>query len=87
MSPGYFPEGDSPRATDNEMRSLQKIVSLVAAGGGGGGTTLAEGGYNYSGAGSPEGVQSGSPYETYWDTTNNAHYTKISGVGTTTGWV
>lgn len=85
--PGYFPEGDEPRSQDNEMRSLQKINNLLYTGGGGGGSTLAAGGFNYSGAGSPEGVQSGSPNETYWDTTDQRIWVKQTGTATNTGWV
>lgn len=69
------------------MRSLQKLVNLVATGSGGGGTSLSAGGFNYSGAGSPQGVQNGSPYQTYYDTTNEQIWVKQSGAGTNTGWV
>lgn len=53
----------------------------AVSGGGGGGT-----GATYSGSGTPEGTQTGSPGNTYWDATNNVFYVKDTGVGTNTGW-
>jgi len=43
------------------------------------------GGYNYSGVGSPEGVQNGTYGETYWDRTNKILYIKDT-VSGNTGW-
>jgi hypothetical protein len=40
----------------------------------------------YTGSGSPEGVQAGSPPDTYLDTTNGALYIKVAGSATNTGW-
>lgn len=40
-----------------------------------------------SGDGSPEGIKTGSPGDTYWDATNDTLYVKDTGVGTNTGWV
>lgn len=79
--PSFYPEGDTVQSKDNELRSLHKIVSLVAAGGGGGG------GLAFStGSGSPEGAISGKPGDMYYDTGTMFHYQKITGVNTTTGW-
>lgn len=39
------------------------------------------------GAGSPEGSQSGSRGDTYYDTTNDTFWVKKSGDTTTTGWI
>lgn len=77
-----YPEGTAALATDSEQRSLVKIVDLLNSGGGGGGGT----GATYSGSGSPEGSQTGSPGNTYWDATNNVFYVKDTGSGTNTGW-
>jgi hypothetical protein len=38
------------------------------------------------GSGSPEGVYSGKPGDTYWDADENHYYVKVTGVNTTTGW-
>jgi len=80
MSSNYYPEGNVARAGDSEQRSLVKIVDLLASGGGGGT------GATYSGSGSPEGVQTGSPGNTYWDATNDVLYVKDTGTATNTGW-
>lgn len=39
-----------------------------------------------TGTGSPEGVVTGSPGDTYWDTGPNFEYVKVTGSATTTGW-
>lgn len=36
--------------------------------------------------GSPESSYAGKPGDTYWDSTNNHFYIKVTGVNTTTGW-
>ncbi len=59
----------------------QEMVADVACGGGGGG------GLAFStGHGSPEGVVSGSPGDTYWDLDTSFEFTKVTGTATTTGW-
>lgn len=70
--------GDSPQT------SLVKIVAHLAAytGGGGGGSGLTFS----TGSGSPEGSVVGSPGDSYWDTTNNLYYVKVTGTATNTGW-
>lgn len=75
--PSYFPEGDTPLQFDNEVRSLQKMVSLGAGGGGGGGGEF--------GVGSPEGAVVASPGTTY-ATAAGELWVKVSGVGNT-GWI
>ena len=39
-----------------------------------------------TGSGSPEGVVTGSPGDTYWDTSSEEYYIKITGTATNTGW-
>ena len=73
--PSYFPEGDSPRPSDDEFRSLQKLVSLGSTG-----TT------GRSGAGSPQGVVTAPVGTTYVDTTSGDLWVKQTGTGNT-GWV
>lgn len=77
--PSYFPENNTALASDNEVRSLQKIVSLLAGGGSGGGAAL------YSGTGSPEGVVTAAVGSIYTDTSTAQVWTKVSGAGNT-GW-
>lgn len=64
--PSYFPEGDTPYPSDNEVRSLQKIVSL---GGGGGSASLTVG------TGGPAPA-SGASGDLFWDETNKQLYVK-----------
>jgi hypothetical protein len=40
-----------------------------------------------TGSGSPEGNVAGSPGDTYWDLDSGFKYTKVTGAGTTTGWM
>jgi len=40
-----------------------------------------------SGSGTPEGVQAGNPCDTWHDTATGLVYKKITGTGTTTGWL
>lgn len=69
---------------DSLQISLVKAVAHLAAYAGGGG---AGGGLVFStGSGSPEGVTTGSPGDTYWDTTNELFYVKVTGTATNTGW-
>lgn len=49
---------------------------------GGGGSS-----FTYTGSGLPEGVQTGSPGESYLDTTGGGIWFKFSGTATNTGWV
>lgn len=51
--PSYFPEGDTALPFDNELRSLQKLVSQGGTGGGGGGGTPIGGNYHIVGTGTP----------------------------------
>ena len=61
---------------------MAAIVQLLFAGGGGGG------GLAFStGHGSPEGVKTGSPGDTYWDLDTDFEYTKVTGSATNTGWL
>jgi hypothetical protein len=53
---------------------------INSGGGGGGGGTV-----NYSGAGSPEGVQTAAVNSVYRDTATGALWWKVSGAGNT-GW-
>lgn len=83
-SPTFFGEGSTPRVRDTRWRILQKILGATLDGGGGGGG----GGLAFStGTGSPEGVVTGSPGDTYWDTSTDFEYTKVTGTATTTGWM
>lgn len=77
MALTFYPEGDISLPTDNEMRSLHKLVALIQGGGGGGGL---------AGVGSPEGVVAANPGRTYLDTSTNSFWAKNSGAGTT-GWI
>lgn len=76
--PSYFPENNTALASDNEVRSLQKIVSILGGGGGGGfgiGTL--------SGAGSPQGSVSGALGQIYVDRTNGQIWFNTDGA---TAW-
>lgn len=66
----FYPEGDTVRPSDNELRSLHKIASLssVVVGAGGG----------LSGSGAP-GAGVGNNGDLYVDTTNRDLYAKIGG--------
>lgn len=65
----------------SERQLLASIAYSICNGGGGGG------GLAFStGTGSPEGVVSGSPGDTYWDTDGDFYYVKVTGSETTTGW-
>lgn len=83
MGADAFPEGTQPLSTDDPQRSLVKINQILYDGGGGGGGS----GATYSGSGSPQGVQTADPGNTYWDQLNSVLYIKDSGVGTNTGWL
>lgn len=64
-----------------QLMALSLLVQIIAGGGGGGG------GLAFStGSGSPEGVVTGSPGDTYWDLDGNFKYTKVTGSATDTGW-
>ncbi len=66
----------------SERQLLASIALTLCEGGGGGG------GLSFStGTGSPEGVVTGSPGDTYWDTSTDFEYTKVTGTATTTGWM
>lgn len=65
-----------------QLMELALLVQVVDNGGGGGGGGLAFS----TGTGSPEGVVSGSPGNTYWDTNADTYYVKVTGTGTNTGW-
>lgn len=82
--PSFYPENNTSLPSDNELRSLHKIVDLIGGGSGGGGA-YASGG-NFSGSGSPEGVVTASPGATYVDTDlPGTIYAKRTGTGNT-GW-
>lgn len=83
--PEFYPENDTVLPSDNELRSLHKIVSLSGGGGGGSASSYSVGG-NFSGSGSPEGVVTANKGATYTDTTNQQFYFKTTD-GTNTGWV
>lgn len=76
--PSWLPENNTALASDNELRSLWKIVDL----GGGGG---AAGGGGEFGTGSPEGAVTASPGTTYV-TAAGEFWAKITGAGNT-GWI
>jgi len=78
--PSFFPEGDTALPTDDEKRSLIKIVDLL--GGGGGGSGLGAG---LAGVGSPEGVVTARPGQVYTDTSTGGFWNKVTGTGKT-GW-
>lgn len=80
--PAFFPENNTVLPSDNELRSLHKIVSLS---GGGSSATYSSGG-NFSGTGSPEGVVTANKGATYTDTAAQQFYFKTTD-GTNTGWV
>ena len=77
MAATFFPEGTTALPTDNEQRSLIKLVALLDSGQGGGG--------GLAGVGSPEGVVAANPGRTYLDTSTNGFWVKNNGTGTT-GW-
>jgi hypothetical protein len=64
-------------------------VTVSPAGGTGAVTVNATGGSSgtFSGTGSPQGAQVGSPSNTYLDTSGNHFWVKATGTGTNTGWV
>jgi len=65
----------------NDRQLLASIALNICNGGGGGG-----GGLSFStGTGSPEGVVTGKPGDTYWDTAGDFYYVKLTGSGTNTG--
>ncbi len=69
-----------PSSSDTIQPLLFKIaynLSLIPSTGGSG---------NYSGAGSPEGVQIATPGSYYWDTVGHHIYAKDTGTGST-GWL
>lgn len=70
--PAFYPENNSSRASDDEVRSLHKLVSAGVSGGGGGS------GAQLSGAG-PPGAGLGSDGDLYVDRTNRDMYAKIGG--------
>jgi hypothetical protein len=65
--------------SEQELDAIIAYLSCQIASGGGGGGGLA-------GHGSPEGVVSASPGQTYWDQDNDTLWVKDSGSGTNTGW-
>lgn len=69
--PDYYYEGDVPQVQDNELRSLQKIVSLMNNGAGGG----------LHGTGVPD-AGTGNNGQTYVDDDTGNFYVKSNG-----GWV
>lgn len=73
--PSFLPEGNTALPTDNEKRSLHKIVDQMAAGFG-----------NLTGNGSPEGVVTASPGRGYVNTSNGDLWVKQSGTGST-NWI
>ena len=74
--PSFYPEGNVVLAGDNELRTLHKI-----AGGSGSGSGLG----GLSGVGSPEGVATASPGQTYTRTDTGGFWHKVTGTGNT-GW-
>lgn len=81
-----YPEYTEARTTDNELRSLVKIVQLLndgAGGGGGGGITRV-----FRGSGNPNGAQSANGAAWYKDTDPGGAYYfhDVAGVSNT-GWV
>jgi hypothetical protein len=63
------------------LMELALLAQIVNAGGGGGG------GLAFStGSGSPEGVVTGNPGDTYWDDDTGNYYVKVTGTATNTGW-
>lgn len=76
----------TPGANDPIQMAAVKLAWWLerAAGSGGGGGS----GLTFStGSGSPEGVVTGSPGDTYWDTANDFYYIKVTGTATNTGWM
>ena len=81
--PAYYPEGDVPKPWDNELRTLQKILSLTSGGGGGGGG----GGGVLSGTDNPEGsVLCASGSCVYVQKPAGLLWTYAGIAGGTTGW-
>lgn len=78
--PNFYPEGDTSLPSDNEMRSLHKIVDLLNGGGSGSGI-----GSGLAGAVNPEGVVAARPGQVYTNTTTGSFWNKLTGTGTT-GW-
>ncbi len=78
--PNFLPEGNTVLASDNELRTLWKIASLLGGGGGGGvfGSTILRG------AGDPNGVVTGSATSPiYIDTNTYQQWVWTSG----TSWI
>jgi len=59
------------------------LLNQILAGGGTGTGTSG----TFAGTGSPQGVQVGSPGNTYLDTSGNHFWAKATGTSTNTGWV
>lgn len=60
-----------------QLAAIAALLCAIAGGGTGGGT--------FAGVGSPEGVQVGSPGNTYFDTVGTILWVKQTGTGNT-GW-
>lgn len=83
--PSFYPENNTSKPSDNELRSLHKIVDLGGGGAGSSGT-YATGG-NYSGNGNPNGVVTADSGAFYVDKdAPGTSYFKTTD-GTNTGWV
>jgi hypothetical protein len=78
--PSWLPENNTAQPSDNEQRSLWKIVDL--GGGGGSGSTTTSPAF---GVGSPEGVVTGDPGKIYTNAAGEL-WAKETGVGSV-GWV
>ncbi len=64
---------------DPEINGHDNVQDAIAAGSGGSFP-------DFTGSGSPEGVQTANVGQSYVDTTNGALYFKLSGAATNTGW-
>lgn len=79
--PSFYPENNTSLPSDNEMRSLHKIVDML--GGAGSGSSGLGGGL--AGTTDPEGIVAAKPGQVYTNTTTGSFWNKITGNGTT-GW-
>lgn len=72
--PDYFPEGNTAKPFDNELRSLQKLVSQGGTGGGGSGTASGNV-IHVAGSGAPGSAPASGTGIAYNDAGNEFVYT------------
>lgn len=79
--PNFFSEGSAPRRPDTLWKIEQKILGALND------SAAVSGSGNLApGVVDPEGVVSGNPGQTYFNTANSTFWEKATGTGNT-GWV